>query len=174
MNTLLQIIIIALKFIIPALLLVFPFAAAWLNYLLDVIDGDMLQALGMSDYNYQTVDKFADYVSYIFMLILGLRWRIKKTIIGLFVYRTIGQVLFFITRNELMFFYFQNFLEPLVMIYTLLIFKQKSEEKAYQSYKKQFFLIWAIIIGYKVWNEWYLHFANIDLSTIFFGFNGGM
>jgi hypothetical protein len=174
MNTFLQIIIIALKFIIPALLLVFPFAAAWLNYLLDVIDGDMLQSLGMSDYNYQTVDKFADYVSYIFMLILGFRWRIKKTIIGLFVYRTIGQALFFITRNELMFFYFQNFLEPLVMIYTLLIFKQKSEEKAYLTYKKYFILIWGIIIAYKVWNEWYLHFANIDLSTIFFGFNGGM
>ncbi len=174
MNTFLQIIIIALKFIIPALLLVFPFAAAWLNYLLDVIDGDMLQSLGMSDYNYQTIDKFADYVSYIFMLILGFRWRIKKTIIGLFVYRTIGQALFFITRNELMFFYFQNFLEPLVMIYTLLIFKQKSEEKAYLTYKKHFIMIWGIIIAYKVWNEWYLHFANIDLSTIFFGFNGGM
>ena len=174
MNTLFQGIVIALKFIIPALLLKFPFAAAWGNYVLDVVDGDILMALGLNDYTYQTIDKFADYVSYIFMLILGLRWRIKKTIIGLFIYRTVGQLLFFLTRNEMMFFYFQNFLEPLVMIYTLLLFRNKSEGKAYESYKKYFFFIWGIIIAYKVWNEWYLHFANIDLSTLFFGINGGV
>lgn len=166
-------IIIALKFIVPATLLVFPFQAAWLNYFLDVIDGDLLMSFGLDDRTYQTVDKVADYFSYIFMLLLGLRWRIKKIIIGLFIYRSIGQLLFFITRDEMMFFYFQNFLEPLVMIYALLIFKQKSEEKAFQTYSKHKVIIWAIIFGYKIWNEWYLHFANIDLSTIFFGINGG-
>jgi len=76
------------------------------------------------------------------------------------------------TRNELFFFYFQNFLEPLMMIYALILFVQKDETKAYKVYKKYFFLIWGIIIVYKVWNEWYLHFANIDLSTIFFGIDG--
>ena len=72
-----------------------------------------------------------------------------------------------------MFFYFQNFLEPLVMIYVLLIFKQKSETKAFQTYSKHLLLIWLIILGYKLWNEWYLHFANFDLSLLLFGFTGG-
>ncbi|QQS44308.1 hypothetical protein IPM65_01775 [Candidatus Roizmanbacteria bacterium] len=164
--------VIALKFVVPALMLYFPFASLWANYILDVVDGDILQYLGMSDMNYQTVDKTADYVSYIFMLLLGMRWRIKKTVIALFIYRTIGQILFFLTRNELFFFYFQNFLEPLMMIYALILLFQKDESKAYRVYKKYFFLIWAIIIAYKVWNEWYLHFANIDLSTMFFGIDG--
>jgi len=165
--------VISLKFIVPALLLKFPFPAAWGNYVLDVVDGDILQALGMSESTYQLIDKGADLFSYVFMLLLGLRWKIRNVIIILFAYRLIGQVLFFATGNELVFFYFQNFLEPLVMAYTLILFLNKNDEtKAYLKYKKYFFLIWTIIIIYKVWNEWYLHFANIDLSTLFFGIDG--
>jgi hypothetical protein len=167
--------VIALKFIVPMLLLRFPFFAAWGNYVLDVIDGDILQGLGMSNHTYQLVDKGADLFSYVFMLLLGLRWRIKNVIIVLFIYRLIGQILFFATGNEIYFVYFQNFLEPLIMAYALLLFKNRGdEEKTYASYKKHFILIWAIIIAYKLWNEWYLHFANIDLSTLFFGLDGTM
>lgn len=165
--------IIGLRFILPALMLWHPFPAVWVNYFLDVVDGDLLLQLGMADTTYQIIDKFSDYVAYIFMLIIGSRWRLRRLIIGLFIYRTIGQAWFFLTQNELAFFYFQNFLEPLVMIYTLLIFKQGSESKAFKSYQRHLKLIWIVILGYKIWNEWYLHLLNIDLSTLFFGFTGG-
>lgn len=168
-----QIFIIFLKLAIPASMLVFPLFGLWGNYLLDIVDGDLLQGLGLSDNLYQTIDKSADLISYIFMLILAWRWQIKKTVLVLFIYRLIGQLLFFITGNEIFFFYFQNFLEPLLLIYVLIIFKQKSEKKAYLTYLKHWKLLWIIVIAYKLWNEWYLHFANIDLSTILFGVNGG-
>lgn len=169
-----QLFIVLLKFLVPLVMLKFPFLGAWGNYFLDVVDGDILLELGMSEYFYQTIDKVADYFSYIVMLVLGFRWRIKTTIIVLFVYRTIGQLLFFATRNEMMFFVFQNFLEPLVMAYSLLLLLKKgNEEKAHVLYKKHFLVIWITIFSYKVWNEWYLHFANIDLSTFFFGVTGG-
>lgn len=87
--------IIALKFIVPILMLYSPFVGAWGNYFLDVVDGDILLELRMSEYAYQTIDKIADYFSYIIMLIVGIRWRIKRLIIIFFIYRTIGQVLFF-------------------------------------------------------------------------------
>lgn len=150
-----------------------PFYGVWGNYFLDIVDGDILLALGMNEGTYQTLDKFADLISYVFMVIIAWSWRIKTIIIVLFIYRFIGQMLFFITRDELLFVYFQNFLEPLMLIYTLILFQQKSEEKAYTVYKKHIILIWAIILIYKIWNEWYLHFANIDLSLLFFGFTGG-
>lgn len=169
----LQILVIFLKFLVPVLMPWYPFQAVWGNYFLDVIDGDILLSLGLNDYSYQTIDKIADLFSYVFMLILGFRWNIRKIIIVLFTYRIVGQILFLITRNELTFVLFQNFLEPLVMAYTLIIFRQGSETKAFQTYKRHSKLIWAIVIGYKLWNEWYLHYANIDLSTIFFGFTGG-
>lgn len=169
----LALLVITLKFLVPLSMLWFPFIGVWGNYILDVVDGDILLSLGLTDSTYQNIDKFADLISYIFMLVLGLRWRIKNIIIVLFVYRLIGQILFFITLDERVFLYFQNFLEPLMMAYTFLILINKSEEKAHQVYKKYFYLVWAIVIGYKLWNEWYLHFANIDLSKLFFGFTGG-
>lgn len=172
MTMLLIAFIISLKFIVPAMMLWVPFYGVWANYFLDVVDGDILLSLGLSDAAYQLIDKFADLVSYVFMLIVGWRWRIRNTVLVLFIYRFIGQVLFFITGDELMFVYFQNFLEPLILIYALILFRQRSEEKAYAVYKKHLFLIWTIILGYKIWNEWYLHYANIDLSLLFFGFTG--
>lgn len=154
-------------------MLKYSFFGIWGNYILDVIDGDVLLQTGMTDETYQTIDKSADLVSYVFMVILALRWKIKDTAIILFIYRLIGQLLFFATRDEIYFVYFQNFLEPLMMIYVLLIVKNKSEKRAYALYKKHIVLVWLIILAYKVWNEWYLHYANIDLSLIFFGFTGG-
>lgn len=173
MHIVLVTIIVGLKFFVPATMLAHPLSGLLGNYVLDVVDGDVLQYLGMSDHTYQLIDKFADYVSYIFMLLLGLRWKVRKTVIALFIYRTVGQALFFITGNEMMFFYFQNFLEPFMIAYALILVIKKDEDKAYKTYKKYFFLVWLIVIAYKLWNEWYLHFANIDLSTIFFGINGG-
>ena len=168
----LPLLVILAKFALPILFLTQPLTI-WLNYFLDIIDGDLLRFLGLSEYTYQTVDKAADFVSYLFMLLMARKWRIRQTVVNLFIYRAIGQALFFLTRDERMFFLFQNFLEPLLLIYTLLIFKTKSETKAYQLYQKHKILIWSIVIIYKVVNEWYLHIANIDLSSLFFGFNGG-
>ena len=173
METILVALIVSLKFILPALMLRAPFYGLWANYFLDIVDGDILMQLGIADSMYQTIDKSADLVSYVFMLILGWRWRIRRTIAVLFAYRFIGQILFFITHDEKVFLYFQNFLEPLMLIYVVIIFKQKSEEKAYAVYKKYIFLIWGGILAYKFWNEWYLHYANIDLSLLIFGFTGG-
>lgn len=173
MAEILQGLIIFLKIAVPAAMLKFPFFGLWGNYFLDVVDGDILLSLGMNENTYQLLDKSTDFISYFFMLALGLRWKIRKVILTLFVYRMVGQILFFITGNELVFFYFQNFLEPLMMVYALIILKQKSEEKAYATYKKHIVRVWLVVIAYKVWNEWYLHFANIDLSQLFFGFTGG-
>lgn len=166
--------VISLKFVVPSLMLRFPFAGAWGNYVLDVVDGDVLLELGVPEERYQTIDKAADYFSYVIMLIVGLRWRIKHVVALLFIYRTIGQALFFRTRNELAFVYFQNFLEPLVMVYTALLVRHHgSEDGAYTTYRRHLGLIWALIVTYKVWNEWYLHYANIDLSERLLGFTGG-
>lgn len=152
----------------------FPLFGAWGNYVLDSVDGDVLLELGMSDEDYQTIDKAADYYSYVIMLIAGLRWRIKRLVALLFIYRTIGQALFFLTHKEILFLYFPNFLEPLVLIYTLLLSRNKGlEPQAYASYQKHRGSIWIVIVGYKLWNEWYLHLANIDLSERIFGQTGG-
>jgi hypothetical protein len=165
---------VSLRFLVPPLMLKFPLFGAWSNHLLDSVDGDVLLELGMREETYQTIDKAADFFSYVNMLILGRRWRIRHVIVLLFLYRSIGQALFFTTRKELVFLYFPNFLEPLVMTYTLLLaFSKGQESRAYATYRQHRGLIWSAIIVLKVWNEWVLHVANIDLSERLLGFTGG-
>ena len=164
--------VVFLKFFVPVLILKSPFWGMWGNYFLDVADGDILHFLGMGELMYQTTDKIADLWSYVFMLLLGLRFRIKKLVIILFAYRLVGQIIFFVSRDERIFFVFQNLLEPLLMAYTLILLFKKSDEETYKTYRRHIVLVWVMVIAYKVWNEWYLHLANIDLSTFFFGING--
>jgi hypothetical protein len=164
MGTYLLVFFIALKFLLPGLLIWFPFLSGWANFVLDTIDGDILIPLGLEDYNYQTIDKFADYVTYIFMLKVGWKWESHKEIKFTFALRTIGQILFFLTRDELMFFFFPNFLEPLFLIYATLLFIKKN--RAYTIYKKYFKLIWGFILIYKFQDELITHVVNVDRSTL--------
>ncbi len=109
-------VIVVAKFAIPVLIVRFPFAAGWANFVLDTVDGDLLIPLGLEDGPYQLIDKAADWCTYVGMVFVAREWTIKRTIVALFVFRTVGQLLFFITGEEIIFF-FPNFLEPLFLIY---------------------------------------------------------
>lgn len=169
--------VIALKFLIPIATIFFPFAGAWSNYVLDSIDGDILIPLGLENASYQPIDKIADWVTYVAMVVLAYKakWPIKKIILGLFLFRSIGQTLFLATGNELFFFYFPNFLEPLVLVtvsilaYQRVIKKRKNWHKtAFDAMLRHRYLIAAIVIIYKMQDEYFTHVANID-RTEFIG-----
>ena len=42
-------VIVVAKFAIPVLIVRFPFAAGWANFVLDTVDGDLLIPLGLED-----------------------------------------------------------------------------------------------------------------------------
>jgi hypothetical protein len=167
MNFALIAIVIAAKFILPLFMLKWPFWTAAANFVLDTFDGDILLPLGLDFNTYQTIDKISDYVTYIVMAIAARKWEIRKVIWGLFAFRTIGQILYFASGNEAIFFYFPNFLEPLFLVYSFLLLRYG--KKAIDKYKKHIVPIWIAIIAYKMWNEWNTHIANIDLSQAIFG-----
>ncbi|MSP22852.1 MAG: hypothetical protein EXR66_07560 [Dehalococcoidia bacterium] len=67
---------VAAKFLLPVALTWLPFEAGWLNFVLDTVDGDILIPAGLgggvvADQNhlYQNIDKAADYVTYVFMVV---------------------------------------------------------------------------------------------------------
>ena len=95
--------IVAAKFVLPVLIVPFPFAAGWANFVLDGIDGDLLIPLGLPNDVYQPVDKLSDWVTYVAIVVVGYRnqWPIRRLMLGLFVFRSIGQVAFLLTENEL-------------------------------------------------------------------------
>ena len=163
MSTVIIVVIIALKFILPVLYLYFPFAAGWGNFVLDTIDGDILIPAGLDDPTYQPIDKIADYVAYIFMVIWAWKRPIRKEMTATFLLRTIGQALFFITGQEIVFFYFPNLVEPLFLIYVT-IGRFRGYENAHEIYRKYIWTIWIAILVYKFQDEYFTHVANLDRS----------
>lgn len=166
------VIIVVLKFLLPVLYLKYPFAAGWANFVLDTVDGDILIPAGLSDATYQPIDKVADYVAYLFMFVWGWKQPIRKEITVTFLLRTVGQTLFFVTNNEIVFFYFPNLLEPLFLIYVT-IARVKGWDKVHEIYRRFVWPIWIFILLYKFQDEYFTHVANIDRSELFQRLIGG-
>ena len=182
MEILLIALVIALKFLLPIMAIFIPFAAGWSNFVLDSIDGDILIPLGLMDVSYQPIDKVADWVTYIAIVILAYKanWAIKKLILGLFIFRSIGQALFLTTGNEIVFFYFPNFLEPLflvvvsIMAYQRVVKKHKDwQNQAFKTLFKHKYLIGILIFAYKMQDEYFTHVANVDRTELISKIFGG-
>jgi hypothetical protein len=167
------VLIVAAKFALPILILRFPFAAGWANFALDGIDGDLLIPLGLPDEIYQPVDKISDWVTYVAIVIVGYRnqWPIKRLMLGLFIFRSVGQVAFLLTEEELFLALFPNFLEPLFLVTATILGRGFAVLDRYK---------WPtgiLIVVYKLQDEWFTHVANIDrsewLQQLFEGLFGG-
>ena len=161
--------VIFLKFAIPVAIVFFPFVASWANFILDTIDGDILIPLGLTDSTYQPIDKIADVATYVGMIFAAwrFRWGIRRWIYGLFAFRSIGQLAFFLFKDERLFFYFPNFLEPLFLIYATISFFKKAQ--SYNFYLKYKWAIWIFVILYKMQDEYLTHIADIDRSEFIKG-----
>lgn len=156
--------IIVAKYVVPVLIVPFPFAAGWANFVLDTVDGDLLIPLGLDDDTYQLIDKSADWATYVGMAVAARRWHIKRTVFALFAMRTVGQLLFFITRAEIVFFLFPNFLEPLFLIYaTIRHFRKDRVGEIYAAHRTA---IWVFVVVYKLQDEWVTHVGNVDRTDL--------
>lgn len=169
------IVIVAAKFLLPVLIVPFPFVAGWANFVLDSVDGDLLIPLGLPNEIYQTVDKVADWVTYVAMVVVGYRnrWPIRRLMLGLFLFRTIGQVAFLLTANELFLALFPNFLEPLFLVTVSILAWQRVArhhadwtERGFAVLHRHRWVIGTLIVLYKLQDEYFTHVANVDRSEL--------
>ncbi len=156
--------VVLLKYLLPLLLVPFPFLAGWANFLLDSVDGDILIPLGLAEGSYQNIDKSADYVTYICMVIAAWRWPLRRVVLALFALRTAGQALFFLTGDEVVFFLFPNFLEPLFLAYASIAFVKRSEAPAF--FARHQVAIGLLVVLYKLQDEYVTHIGNIDRTEL--------
>ena len=170
------VLIVALKFALPVLILRFPFAAGWANFALDGIDGDLLIPLGLPNEIYQPVDKISDWVTYVAMVVVAFRaqWPIRRLILGLFVFRSIGQIAFLLTGEELLLALFPNFLEPLFLVTVSIMAWQRVvrhnpdwQGEAFAILRRHRWVIGTLIVIYKLQDEYFTHVGNIDRSDFF-------
>ena len=156
--------IVVAKFVIPVLIIPFPFAAGWANFVLDTVDGDLLIPLGLDDDTYQIIDKAADWATYVGMAIAARRWHIRRAVWALFALRSVGQLLFFVTGAEIIFFFFPNFLEPLFLIYATI--RHFKKDRVADVYVRHRIAIWAFVVVYKLQDEWVTHVGNVDRTDL--------
>lgn len=166
------VLILALKFLLPAAYLRWPFAAGWANWLLDSVDGDILVPAGLPEPLYQTLDKAADWVAYLFMFLWGRKRPIRREIAGAFALRTVGQTAFFLSGDEFVFFLFPNLIEPLFLVCATLA-RLHGEDGAWAIYRRRRLLIWILILVYKFQDEFFTHVANVDRTEFFARLLGG-
>ncbi len=176
LETVAVVLIVALKFALPLLIIRFPFAAGWANFALDGIDGDLLIPLGLSNDVYQPVDKISDWVTYVAIVVVGYRnqWPIRRLMLGLFLFRTVGQVAFLLTDEELFLAFFPNFLEPLFLVTATILAWQRVvrhnpdwREAAFAVLRRYRWPIGILIVIYKLQDEYFTHVANVDRSDFF-------
>ena len=176
------VLIVAAKFVLPLLIVPFPFAAGWANFFLDGVDGDLLIPLGLPNETYQPVDKVTDWVTYVAMVIVAYRnaWPTKRLMLGLFLFRSIGQAGFLLTGNELQLAFFPNFLEPLFLVTATILAWERAvrhladwQERGFALLHRHRWLIGTLIVVYKLQDEYFTHVANVDRSEFFQQLIGG-
>jgi hypothetical protein len=174
--------IVAAKFVLPLLIVPFPFAAGWANFFLDGVDGDLLIPLGLPNETYQPVDKVTDWVTYVAIVIVAYRnaWPTKRLMLGLFLFRSIGQAGFLLTGNELLLAFFPNFLEPLFLVTATILAWERAvrrfpdwQERGFALLRRHRWLIGTLIVVYKLQDEYFTHVANVDRSEFFQRLLGG-
>lgn len=170
------------KFALPVLIIRFPFVAGWANFVLDSVDGDLLIPLGLPDAIYQPVDKVADWATYVAIVILVYRdrWPIRKLMLGLFLFRSVGQASFLLTGDELLLAFFPNFLEPLFLVTASILAWERAirhapewRERGFAFLGRYRWLIGSLIIVYKLLDEYVTHIANVDRSDLLRQLLGG-
>lgn len=167
--------IVAAKFVIPVLIVRFPFAAGWAGFVLDGIDGDLLVPLGLADAVYQPVDKVADWVTYVAIVAVAYRnrWPIARLVLALFALRSVGQVLFLVTGEELVLAAFPNFLEPLFLMTASILAWERAVRRrpdwqaaGFAFLRRHRWPIGILIVVYKLVDEYLTHVGNIDRSEL--------
>ena len=174
--------IIAAKVALPLLIVRYPFAAGWANFILDGVDGDLLIPLGLPNEVYQPIDKITDWVTYVAIVVVAYRnaWPTKRLMLGLFLFRSVGQVGFLVTGNELLLAVFPNFLEPLFLVTASIlvwerVIRRRSDwaARGFAILHRYRWLIGTVIVIYKLQDEYFTHVANVDRSDLFRQLFGG-
>jgi hypothetical protein len=163
------------KIALPLLIVRYPFAAGWANFVLDGVDGDLLIPLGVPNDVYQPLDKLTDWPTYVAIVVVAYRnhWPTRRLMLGLFLFRSVGQVGFLVTGNELLLALFPNFLEPVFLVTVSILAWKRAvnrlpdwQAQGFATLHRHRWLIGTVIVVYKLQDEYFTHVANVDRSEL--------
>lgn len=154
------VIVITLRLILPLTIFRWPLFGGLLTMAADALDVVLITYLNMGDFqNYASLDKYLDMYYLSMEFFVSLFWRNKLargTSIILFFYRTVGFVLFEVTKIRLFLLLFPNLFENFYLFY--LAYKKVIKKDPITSYKNLFLILFILLIP-KMIQEYILHFA---------------
>ena len=100
--------------------------------------------------------------------------------LGLFVFRSIGQIAFLVSGNELILAFFPNFLEPLFLVTVSILAYERTvrhvpdwQDRGFAILERYRWPIAIVIVVYKLIDEYITHVGNIDRSELLQRLLGG-
>lgn len=134
-----------------------PILAIIINIALDSWDGTFYEYfLKIKKDVYQFHDKLLDYIYYMGLMVMAVNLHITflPLIIFLFIYRTVGQFIFFFKGNREIFIYFPNFFEYFILG---ILVVDVVEAKQMFSGIDLMYPVLSVIFLFKFWHEVWLH-----------------
>lgn len=156
------IIVISIRLVGPLLIFRYWLVGGIVAMVLDTADVILIDALGLGGFggNYAEIDKINDSYYYVIEFIVALRWTNRwMTIpaIGLFVFRVIGAILFEVTHDHVMLFFFPNMFENW-WLYCVVVMKWFP--KAIPHSWKSVMVPMLILLVPKMGQEYLLHYSE--------------
>jgi len=145
-----------------------PVFATFLNIVLDAFDGELFKRSGYTRPQYSVYDKILDYYWYVWIIfyIIGSNALGKYVFLALFIYRTIGQVLFLLFNKGFILFLFPNIFEKMFYYYLAALLLHKEPilmSPQYLAVATVLCTLFALFIEYIV------HIKRVNLSGTYLG-----
>ena len=168
MDKFLYFLIILLRVLSAPLIFIWPLPAIILSFFLDVIDIEFASKKVLTLSEYERYDKALDTWWYLNVMIFT--WfqlpNYRHILLILFIFRSIGEVIFFIKNDRKIFFLFPNFFEN---IFFLIFFSIYFKQLNFLLSEKFIFFSLSVVIITKIFQEWCVHIAQISIPEHFFG-----
>jgi len=151
-----------IRLIVPISILRFPLLGMLASIEADILDWNFIGVTsGQVNVVYQNWDKAMDFYSYLFVVWIVLHWSdiwARRIALGLFGYRAIGTVLFWITGRPALLFFFPNVFENFVILCLIIFWLSKKKKLNFEPRQKVIML--AVLIIPKMIQEYFQHFLG--------------
>lgn len=151
------VLIILIRLAAITLIIFYPLEGILISILLDLLDGWFWAFSGLPKSKYHEIDKPIDYLTHCFELVAASRTVIFYPLLVLFLYRSIGHLIYWFTKNKRVFIFFPNLFEYFFIIY-LVIERFRLDISIFD------WRIIAALILFKLCQEIYVHMFPLDTA----------
>ena len=160
--------VVLLRILAAPLVFIWPLPSIILSFFLDIIDIEFASRKVLTLSEYEKYDKALDVWWHLNIMIFSWFYLpdYKIFLLILFILRMIGNIIFFLKNDRRIFFLFPNFFENIFfLIFFSLYFKQLN----FLLGREFIYFSLSIMIITKIFQEWWVHIAQISIPEHFFG-----